>query len=97
MVINPEARIFELVEMYNGRSWRTFKKPNLTLETSLNNDMKIDPEEAYDLLDDIFTEFGLVHGDMNFETYFPAVSENAKPLTIAMLVRSASAGRWLYD
>ncbi|WP_422396497.1 DUF1493 family protein [Serratia odorifera] len=45
--------------LYNGRSWLTFKKPILTGDSSLNHTMKMDEQEAMDLLDEIFTEFHL--------------------------------------
>lgn len=96
MVDDIEKRIFQLVEPYNGRSWLTFKKPHLTKESSLNQSMQMDEEEASDLLDEIFTEFNLAPDAFDFSIYFPATKQPAKPLTIHMLIESAKAGRWLY-
>ncbi|MBS1204124.1 MAG: acyl carrier protein [Proteobacteria bacterium] len=93
-----EKRVYELVQPWNGRSWLTFKMPHLNGETSLNHTMNMDEEEAQDLLDEIFTEFNLIHSDLNFSVYFPFKNrKDAKPLTINMLIESAKAGRWLYD
>ncbi|MBT0729239.1 DUF1493 family protein [Rosenbergiella nectarea] len=98
MVDNVEERIYELVKPWNGRSWRTFRIPPLTGETSLNQIMNMDEEEAQDLLDEIFTEFNLRHADLHLSVYFPMTHrKDAKPLTINMLIESARAGRWLYD
>lgn len=91
-------RVYELIQPWNGRSWVTFKMPHLNGDTSLNHSMNMDEEEAQDLLDEIFTEFGLKHTDLNFSIYFPVSNrKDAKPLTINMLIESAKAGRWLYD
>ncbi|AGB83250.1 Protein of uncharacterised function (DUF1493) [Serratia rubidaea] len=97
MVDKIEARIFELVEPYNGRSWLTFNKPVLTGDSALNHTMRMDEQEAMELLDEIFTEFHLEHDALDFSTYFPATKAQSKPLTINMLIESAKAGRWLYD
>lgn len=98
MVDIVEKRVYELVKPWNGRSWLTFKIPSLTGETSLNQTMNMDEEEAQDLLDEIFTEFNLRHADLDFRIYFPVKNcKEAKPLTINMLIESARAGRWLYD
>ena len=93
-----EKRIYEIIQPWNGRSWLTFKMARLKDNTSLNQTMGMDDEEAQDLLDEIFTEFKLRHRDLNFNLYFPVKNrKNAKPLTISMLIESAKAGRWLYD
>lgn len=97
MVDIIEKRIFEIISPANPRSWRTFKITPLTLQTSLNHTMNLDEEEAQDLLKEIFSEFGLNYGDLNFEVYFPVNNrKTAKPLTIAMLVEAAKIGRWQY-
>ncbi|PIJ41564.1 DUF1493 family protein [Tatumella sp. OPLPL6] len=91
-------RIYEIVKPWNGRSWLTFKILPLTGDTSLNQTMNMDEEEAQDFLDEIFTEFALRHADLDFSIYFPVKDRNdAKLLTINMLIKSAKAGRWLYD
>ncbi len=98
MVDTVEKRVYELIKPWNGRSWLTFKIPPLHGDSSLNQTMNMDDEEAQDLLDEIFTEFGLKHSDLDFSVYFPQHNrKEAKPLTINMLIESARAGRWLYD
>ena len=98
MVDHLEKRIYEIINPANPRSWLTFKVKPLTENTSLNHTMNMDAEEAQNLLDEIFTEFGLKHSDLDFSVYFPMHNrKDAKPLTINMLIESARAGRWLYD
>ena len=58
----------------------------------------MDEEEAQDLRGEIFTKFTLRHADLDFSIYFPVKDRNdAKLLTLNMLIESAKAGRWLYD
>lgn len=100
MVDLVEKRVYEIVSPFNGRSWRTFKIPPLTGSTSLNIDMKIDEEEAYMMLNELFEEFGMDIDDLNFFAYFPKsldYREMDKPLTMDMLVESAKARKWIYD
>ena len=60
--------------------------------------MNMDEEEAQDLRGEIFTKFTLRHADLDFSIYFPVKDRNdAKLLTLNMLIESAKAGRWLYD
>lgn len=92
-----EQRIFELIKPWNGRSWLTFKMPTMTRETSLNHSMRMDPEEAAELLQEIFNEFEMDFNKMNFERYFSTSKSKEKPLTIDMLMKSAEAGYWLFD
>lgn len=97
MVTDVEKTIFELVGKYNGRSWLTFRIPTLTIDSSLNHMMKIDEEEAYDLLDKIFTRFNIDNAGFDFSYYFSRENKATKPLTINMLIESAKSERWLYD
>ncbi|WP_338327865.1 DUF1493 family protein [Rosenbergiella epipactidis] len=90
--------MYEIVKPWNGRSWLTFQIPPLTGDTSLNQTINMDEEEAQDLRGEIFSEFSLRHADLDFSIYFPVKDRNdAKLLTINMLIKSAKAGRWLYD
>lgn len=100
MVDQLEQRIHELITPYNPRRWLTNKRVPLTGETSLNMTIEMDEEEAYELLNEIFDEFGMNIEDINFFAYFPKSlrrKDMDKPLTIDMLVESAKAGKWLYD
>ncbi len=100
MVDQIEKRVHELITPYNPRRWLTNKRAPLTGETSLNMTIEMDEEEAYELLIEIFDEFGMNIEDINFFAYFPKSLKRKdmdKPLTIGMLVESAKAGKWLYE
>ena len=94
-----EKRIYELVQPYQGRSWRTFKTEPLRDDTSINQSkgINMDPLDAGELLTTIFTEFGINPGELDFSVYYPENRKDENPLTINMLIESARAGRWLYD
>lgn len=92
-----EKRVYQLIEPWCGRSWLTLKKYPLSGETTLNHSLNMDPEEAAELIMEIFDAFGMDSDAMNFEVYFTKCRKDEKPLTINMLIESARAGRWLYD
>ncbi len=46
-----EKAVFALVEDYNGISLFTLRRYKLELDTDLNNDFRIDPLDAYELLE----------------------------------------------
>ncbi|MBV4368153.1 DUF1493 family protein [Erwinia phyllosphaerae] len=93
---NIEKAVFELVESYNGRSFVTFKRYKLQLDTDLNEDFRIDPEDAYELLERYAKNFSIKLGTITFIDYFPEdFKKSHDPLTIRLLVESAWAGRWL--
>jgi hypothetical protein len=86
-----------LIEPWNGRSLLTFRKKTLTPETSLNLDMKLDPEDAAECLQNVFNAFEMDSDQVTFSFYYPENPREAIPLTIWMLIESARAGRWCYD
>lgn len=93
-----EKRIYELMQPYRGRSWKTLKIAPLDNHASLNQSegMNMDPLDAEDLLTNIFTEFCLNPAELNFSIYYPENRKDEKPLTINMLIESAKAGRrWI--
>ncbi|MBV4366361.1 DUF1493 family protein [Erwinia phyllosphaerae] len=91
-----EKAVFDLVETYNGPGLFRGKRPVLKRETDLNNDFKMLPEDAYDLLVNYAEEFDINPKDINFLSYFPEdLSAPHSPITIDLLIRSAEAGRWL--
>lgn len=93
---DTEKAVFELVERYNGRSIFTFKRHKLELSTDLNEDFRIDPDEAYELLECYAEKFSIDPGTITFSAYFPEdFTEPHHPLTIGLMVESARAGRWL--
>lgn len=96
MVVNDiERAVFELVEQYNGRSLFTFERFKLTHETDLNEDFRMDPIDAYELLEKYVERFNIEPTDIKFEQYFPEdFRKPHDPLTIQLLIDSAKAGYW---
>ena len=91
-----EKAVFALVEDYNGRSLFTLRRYKLELDTDLNNDFRMDPIDAYELLERYADSFGIDPGSITFNDYFPEdFTIPNDPLTIRLLVESAQAGRWL--
>ena len=97
MVDDTQARVMALIEPWNGRSLLTFRKKTLTPEISLNLDMKLDPEDAAECLQNIFDAFGMDSDQVTFNLYYPKNPREAIPLTIWMLIQSARARRWCYN
>jgi len=91
-----EKAVFDLIETYNGRSIFTLKRFQLKHDTDLNHDFRMDPLDAYDLLEEFAEKFSINPSDINFERYFPEHNGKAeKALTIQLLVDSARAGHWI--
>ncbi|CNE57920.1 DUF1493 family protein [Yersinia mollaretii] len=104
-----EQRIYELVRSHDGIY--LFKKKELTPATDLDSDLHLEDDEAQALMDDFFTRFSVDRGSFSITTYYPPeppLSDLLNPFsksdipqvpdfTIAMLIESAKAGRWLYD
>ncbi|MEN4520403.1 MULTISPECIES: DUF1493 family protein [Pantoea] len=91
-----EKAVFALVEDYNGRSLFTFRRYKLELDTDLNNDFRMDPLDAYELLERYAERFGINPETITFAEYFPEdFNAPHDPLTIRLLIESALAGRWL--
>ncbi|MEN4646265.1 DUF1493 family protein [Pantoea agglomerans] len=97
MVDDTQARVMALIEPWNGRSLLTFRKKTLTPEMSLNQDMKLDPEDAAECLQNVFDAFGMDSDQVTFSLYYPKNPREAIPLTIGMVIESARARRWCYD
>ena len=97
MVDDTQARVMALIEPWNGRALLTFRKKTLTPETSLNLDMKLDPEDAAECLQSVFEAFGMDSDQVMFSRYYPRNPREAVPLTIEMLIESARAGRWCFE
>ncbi|MDH1168667.1 DUF1493 family protein [Pantoea agglomerans] len=91
-----EKAVFALVEDYNGRSLFTLRRYKLELDTDLNNDFRMDPLDAYELLERYADRFGINPGSITFAEYFPEdFNAPHDPLTIRLLIESAQARRWL--
>ncbi|WIL43937.1 DUF1493 family protein (plasmid) [Pantoea agglomerans] len=97
MVDDTQTRVMALIEPWNGRSLLTFRKKTLTPETSLNLDMKLDPEDAAECLQSVFDAFAMDSDQVNFSLYYPENPREAIPLTIEMLIESVRARIWCYD
>lgn len=97
MVDDTQARVMALIEPWNGRALMTFRKKTLTPEMSLNQDMKLDPEDAAECLQNVFDAFGMDSDLVTFSLYYPKNPREAIPLTIGMVIESARAKRWCYD
>ncbi|MEQ4529744.1 MAG: DUF1493 family protein [Mixta sp.] len=93
---NVEQAVFDLVNEYNGPRLFSMKPYLLKPTTDLNEDFRMDPIDAYDLLERYVELFNIEPSDIDFERYFPeSLSKNHDPLTIQLLIDSAKAGRWL--
>lgn len=91
-----EKAVFDLIDEYNGPSIFTFKRYPLRKSTDLNEDFRMDPLDAYDLLEKYTEIFGIEPSEIDFQNYFPDnFSNKHDPLTIQLLIDSAKAGRWL--
>lgn len=95
MVDDTEKAVFALVETYNAPSIFTRRRFKLERETDLNNDFRMDPLDAGDLLEEFAKQFGIEPQVIDFEYYFPDYGDAQAPLTIQLLIDSAKAGRWL--
>lgn len=108
MVESIERKVYELVRPYAGTYLFNIKKVELTPETDLDTDLSIDELEAEDLMNAFFEQFNVERGNFKIETYYPNVPDSWNPFkklecvtvpdfTIGMLIKSAKAGKWLYD
>ncbi|GME47291.1 MULTISPECIES: DUF1493 family protein [unclassified Pantoea] len=97
MVDDTQARVMALIEPWNGRSLLTFRRKTLTPEMSLNLDMKLDPEDAAECLQNVFDAFAMDSDQVTFSLYYPKNPREAIPLTIGMLVEAVRTGHWCYD
>lgn len=110
MAVNIEDDVYDLVRPYAGKYIFNIKKVTLTPETDLDSDLNIDDLEAEHLMNEFFKRFNVTRDNFKIETYYPPESltfswnpfKKTLPIlvpdfTIGMLIKSAKAGRWLYD
>lgn len=104
-----EERIYELVRAHDG--FYLFKRMELTPATDFDSDLRLEDDEALDLMDDFFLKFNVDRGNFSIETYYPPEPPlngffdlfrkrdipQVPDFNINMLIESAKAGRWLYD
>lgn len=97
MVDKHEAikeEVYRLVEEYNAPGLFS-RRRKLSLTTDLNEDLRMDPQDAYELLERYTEQFGIEPKTITFDVYFPEnLSKNHPPLTIELLIKSAQAGSW---
>lgn len=103
-----DAEVIEyIMQRYPMRHrWFSSDLKQVTREWSLRDDFRFLPEDAHDFLSDLFEHFGIEHSTFDGRNYieyeYPFWQKKAspepaiKPLTVAMIIESAKAGKWLY-
>ncbi|MFB6328517.1 DUF1493 family protein [Pantoea deleyi] len=79
MVDDTLARVMALIEPWNGRSLITFRKKTLMPEMSINLDMKLDPEDAAQCLQNVFDAFRMDSDQVTFSLYYPKKPARGHP------------------
>ena len=103
-----EQQVIALVTRYSGvYMFRKKKYDTYTAESNIHFDVQLDVDDAEALMDEFFTAFNTERGNFKLENYYPDVPLSWNPFkkqiidvpdfTIGMLIKSAKAGRWLYD
>lgn len=109
MVDDIEQRVITLVTRHSGvYMFRKKKYDTYTASSSIHFDVKLDQDDAEELIDEYSREFNVDMSNFRLETYYPEVNfswnllKKPEPVdvpdfTIGMLIESAKAGKWLYD
>lgn len=108
MVDTIEQRVIALVTRHSGvYMFRKKKYDTYSAESNILFDVRLDVDDAEDLMDEFFTEFNVERGNFKLQTYYPDIPISWNPFkktlvdipdfTIRMLIESAKDGRWLYD
>ncbi|EOU1338401.1 DUF1493 family protein [Cronobacter malonaticus] len=100
-----EKEIIEFIDRdYNPRKYFLFgPKCPVTRDTRIRDDLKLVFEDNEELLQAYFSRWRVEPGSSEILDYFhpgylgSKEPDPHKPLTVAMLVESAKAGRWLYE
>lgn len=66
-----EKGIIDLLRQYKGVSIFTLKQYSITPDSDLNKDLRLAPEDAYDLFAEYFEKFSVDCSRFNFLNYFP--------------------------
>ena len=88
--------------------WKFVDREKVLAQTELYHELGIAGDDAVELLEDVHERFGTSFSDLEFDDYFPVVSEatggrlsrllgirsNKRPLTFGHLVRVVERGRW---
>lgn len=109
MVDDIGQRVITLITKYSSYyPFRKQKYDTFTAESSIHFDVRLDQDEVEELNEDFSKEFGVDMSNFNLETYYPEVKYSWNPFkkpdpvdvpefTIDMFIKSAKAGKWLYD
>lgn len=108
MVDNLSQRVIDLVTRHSGvYMFRRNKYDSYTAESNIHFDVRLDVDDAEEMMEEFFTEFNTERGNFKIETYYPDVPLTWNPFrkqmvdvpdfTVDMLIESAKAGKWLYD
>jgi|SRR5471030_848485 len=107
MVEDIEQKVIDLATRHDGAYlFKKSKKNTITPEWSIHFDLRLDVDEAQELMDEFFTEFSVSRERFSLDTYYPEVLFSLNPFkkkvldipnfTIGMLIESAKTGKWLY-
>lgn len=105
---NYEAEVIEyIMKKYPIRKrWFRPELKQVTTEWTLEEDFQFLPEDADDFIADLFEHFDIEYANFDGRNYieyeYPFWQKKPpeielKPLTVAMIIESAKAGKWLYD
>lgn len=109
MVDDIDQRVIALITKHSSYyPFRKQKRDTFTAESSIHFDVRLDQGEVEELIEDFAREFTVDVSAFNVETYYPEVKHSWNPFknpdpvdvpdfTIDMFIKSAKAGKWLYD
>ncbi|MNC22638.1 hypothetical protein D3C75_706440 [compost metagenome] len=109
MVDDIDQRVIALITKHSSYyPFRKQKRDTFTAESSIHFDVRLDQGEVEELIADFAREFTVDVSAFNVEAYYPEVKHSWNPFkkpdpvdvpdfTIDMFIKSAKAGKWLYD
>ncbi|EJQ2009330.1 DUF1493 family protein [Cronobacter sakazakii] len=109
MVEDIEKRVIEMFTIRSGSYlFRKKKYDTYTAESSIHFDVRLDQDDVEELIEDYSKEFNVDMSNFHLEIYYPTVNFSWNPFkkpepvdvpefTIDMFIKSAKAGRWLYE
>lgn len=88
--------------------FRKKKYDTYTAESNIHFDVQLDQDDVEELVEEFEKEFGVDMSNFHLEVYYPEVKFSWNPFkkpdpvdvpdfTIDMCIKSAKAGKWLYD
>jgi len=112
MVIGEDDIELRVLRMFSVRAGaymlRKKKYDTYTPEANIHFDVQLDQDDVEELVEDYSKEFAVDMSDFHLEAYYPEVKHSWNPFkkpdpvdvpdfTIDMFIKSARAGKWLYD